>query len=131
MCVKAWQKNPFVGISFLVKLHAGTQKLYLNDTPTQVLSHEFYWVSLNIYLQNICERLFLLFFLKFHILVCEELQDNEDQLFSDYVNVNHFEKNTTKFHAMWRNLLHEATSPGHLFSKIWCFTAIVFTAFSA
>ena len=42
---------------------------------------------MNTYMQNIWERLFLLFFLKFTF-SCEELQDTEDQPFSNYVNGN-------------------------------------------
>ena len=61
----------------------------------------------------------LFFFLKFHFLLCEELQHNKDQLLSDYVNVNQLEKNTAKFHVIWRNAyLGEVTTPDFLFNKI-------------
>ena len=72
-----------------------------HETPAQVLSCEFCLISQNTYLNNSCERLFFLFFLKFYFFLCEELQGNEDQQFSNYVNANQFKKNTANFHVMW------------------------------
>ena len=75
---KLWQQNTCTGFSFWIKLQAGALHLYLNEGPVQVPSCKFCLVSQNTYLQNIWERLFLLFFLKFYFLVSEELRDNED-----------------------------------------------------
>ena len=43
--------------------------------------------------------------LKFYFFLCEELEDNEDQRFNNYVNVTQFKKNTAKFHVMWKDIL--------------------------
>ena len=69
-CVKLWQENTCAGFSVLKKFQAGTKQLYLNETLTQVLSCEFCCV-----LQNICDRLILLFFSSsFMFYYNEELQ---------------------------------------------------------
>ena len=87
-------------VCFLIKLQSGVLQLYLNETLAQVLSCEFFLLSQNTYLQIICERLFLLLFLKFYFYLCEESEDNEDQRFCDYVDGNHVNKNIAKFHVM-------------------------------
>ena len=60
-----------------------------------------------------------MFFLKFYFFLCQELQDNEEQRFSNYVNVNQFKGKPANFHVMWRDIyLYEATAPGLLSSQI-------------
>ena len=100
-------------------LQAGVLQLYLDETPAKALSCEFWLVSQNNYLQNIYTGWFLLFFLKYYFLLCEELQDNEVQRFSNNANFNQFEIKTRKLHVMWRDFyLHEAIAPGLLLGKI-------------
>ena len=50
---------------FFLKLQTGDLQLYLNETTAHLLSFEFCIVSQDNYLQNICERMFLLFFSNF------------------------------------------------------------------
>ena len=85
-------------------LQTGALQLYLNETQAQVPSYEICLVSQNSYLQYIYEKLFVVF-LKFYFFLCEELEDNEDQRFNNYVNVTQFKKNTAKFHVMWKDIL--------------------------
>ena len=70
---------------FLLKLQTGALKLYLNEPLAQVLSCEFCF-----HRKPSCRTFakgFLLFFSRFYFFLCEELQDNEDHRFSNYVNV--------------------------------------------
>ena len=116
---KVMRRKHLCRVLFLIKLQAGALQLYLNETLAQVFSCKFCLVSQNTYLQNICESLFLLFFIKFYFFLCEKLQNNEDQRFSNDGNVNQFKKNTVNFYVIWGGLyLHETTSPSLLFSKI-------------
>ena len=73
-CVKLWKENTCAVVSFLIKLQTEDLQLYLNETPAQILSYEFCLVSQNTYFRNICERLFLLFFLKFHFFLRGAIQ---------------------------------------------------------
>ena len=127
-----WQENTCAGVSFLVNLQAEGLQLYLNETPAQVLSYEFYLISQNTYFQNSCEMLFLLFFLKFYSFLCDELQGNEDQRFGDYVNGNEFKKNTAKFYVMWRVIyFHEKQQLPVFRSAKYSSSCIVLIVFSA
>ena len=47
---------------------------------------------------------FCCFFLEFHFFLCKMTEDNENQRFSNYENINQFQKNLPKFHGMSRNL---------------------------
>ena len=76
MCVKLWQKNTGAGVSLLIKFQAGAVQLYSSETLALVLSFEYCLVSQSIYLQIICKKLLLLFFVKFHFFLCEQLQYN-------------------------------------------------------
>ena len=64
---------------FLIKLQARALQRYLNDTPVQVRYCKFCLVSQKSYLQNISEKVFVVF-LKFYFFICEELQDNIDSV---------------------------------------------------
>ena len=131
MC-KAMTGKHLCRVSFLIKLQAGALQLYLNETPAQMLSCEFFSVSQNTYLEKIYERLFLLLFVKFHFFLCQELQGNENQRFSNYVNVNQFTTIIAKFHVMWKDVyLHEATVPVFCSAKhsSRCKMFIVFSAY--
>ena len=102
-------------IYFLIALQARALQLYLNEALAKILSCKFYLVSKNTYLQNILERLILMFFLKFRFFLYVELQGNEDQRLSNYVKINLFKKTN----EMCRDIyLHEAAAPGLLFGKI-------------
>ena len=75
-------------------------------------SCKFCWVSpQNIFAECLWKAVSVVF-LKFHILLWEELQDNVDQWFSNDVIVNQSKRNIAKFHLMSRNVyLYEATTP--------------------
>ena len=111
-----------------MKLQLGALQLYLNETLAQVPSCEFRLVSRSNYLQKKYKRLFLLFSLKFYFFLSDQLQGSEDQRFSHYVDVNQFNKNTTKFHVMQRDIyLHNGTGLGLLLQlhSVYSFSCII------
>ena len=128
MCIELWQENNCARFFFLMKLQLGALQLYLNETLAEVPSCEFCLVSRSNYLQKRYKRLFLLFSLKFYFFLSDQLQGSEDQRFSHYVDVNQFNKNTTKFHVMRRDIyLHNGTGLGLLLQlhSVYSFSCII------
>ena len=115
-----------------IKLQAWGLWQYLNKTQAQLLSCEFCLILQKTCLQNSCERLFLLFFLKFYFLLCEQWQGNEDQQFSNHVNINQFKKSTPNFHVMCRDIYFQEKQQFLVFcSAKYSSSCIVFIVFSA
>ena len=82
---------------FRNKVAGWSSVIIFKETPAKILSCEFCLVSQNTHLQNIWKGRFLLFFLEYYVLLCEELQV---QSFSNNANFNQFKKKTAKFHVM-------------------------------